>query len=63
MDDRVSPTGLIAGQRDLVILWHWRLGHPSLQKLRSVVHIGSSISTLGCVSCGLDKHHHISFPS
>ena len=30
LDDRVTPTGLLGGQPDLVLLWHWRLGHPSL---------------------------------
>jgi len=33
LDDEVSLTGLIAGQHDPVLLWHWRLGHPSLQNL------------------------------
>ena len=32
LDDRVTPTGLVAGQPDPVLLWHWRLGHPSLQR-------------------------------
>jgi len=63
MDDGVSPTRLVAGHPDFILLWHWRLGHPSLQKLRSVVHVESFVSTLGCESCDLGKHHLISFPS
>ena len=43
LNDRVTPTGLVAGQPDLVLLWHWRLGHPSVQKLQSIIHVESSI--------------------
>jgi len=59
LDDGVSPTGLVAGHP--LLLWHWRLGHPSLQKHQSVIHVESSFSTLGCASCELSKHHRISF--
>jgi len=31
LDDGVSPTGLTASQPDPTLLWHWRLGYPSLQ--------------------------------
>jgi len=61
LDDGVSPTGLVAGQPDPILLWHWRLGHPSLQNLRSVISIESSFSTLGCASCEMDKHYRVSF--
>ena len=37
LDDRVTHTGLVAGQPYPVLLWHWRLGHPSVQKVRSVI--------------------------
>jgi len=30
LDEGVSPTGLVVGQPDPILLWHWRLGHPSL---------------------------------
>jgi len=63
LDDRVTPTGLVAGQPDLVLLWHWRLGHPSLQKIRSVIPVESSISSLGCEFCELGKHHRATFSS
>jgi len=63
LDDRVTPTGLVAGQPDLVLFWHWRLGHPSVQKLRSVIPIESSIFSLGCESCELGKHHRATFQS
>ena len=63
LDDRVTPTGLVAGQSDLVLLWHWRLGHPSVQKLQSVIPIESFISSLDCESCELGKHHRATFQS
>ena len=30
LNDSVSPPGLVVGQLDPTLLWHWRLGHPSL---------------------------------
>ena len=63
LEDRVTPTGLVAGQSDPVLLWHWRLGHPSLQKIRSIIPVESSISSLCCESCELGNHHHATFPS
>ena len=59
----MSPTGLVAGQPDPILLWHWLLGHPSLQKFRSVISVESSFSTLDCASCEIGKHHHVFFPS
>jgi len=56
----VTPTGLVAGQPDPVLHWHWRLGHPSVQKLRFVIPIEFSISSLGCESC---EHHRATFQS
>ena len=62
--NRVSPTGLVAGQPDAVLLWHWRpVGHPSVQKLRSVVSSESYVSTLGYESCELGKHHCATYQS
>ena len=63
LDDQVTLTGLVAGQLDPVLLWHWRLGHPSVQKLRSVIPIESSIPSLACESCELGKHHRATFQS
>ena len=63
LDDGVSPTGLVAGQHDPILLRYWRLGHPSLQKLRLVISVESSFSTLGCASYEMGKHHRISFQS
>jgi len=59
----VSSTSLIVDQPDPTLLWHWRLGHPSLQKFQSVVHVESFVSTLSCASCELDKHHCLFFES
>ena len=50
LDDRMGPAGLVAGQHDPDLLWHWRLGHPSLQKIQSIIPVESSISYLGCES-------------
>ena len=63
LDDRVTRTGLVADQPDPVLLWHWHLGYPSVQKLQSVIPIESSVSSLGCKSCKLGKHHHTTFQS
>jgi len=63
LDNRVTPTGLVAGQPDPVLLWCWRLGHPSLQKIWSIISVESSISSLGCESCELGKHHCATFSS
>jgi len=46
-----------------VLLWHWRLGYPSVQRLRSVVPITSFVFTLGCESCELGKHHRATYQS
>ena len=55
-----SPTSFVAGQPDLILIWHLRLGHPSLQKLRPVVLIESSVSSFACEFCELGKHRHFS---
>jgi len=63
LDDRVTPTGWVAGQPDPILLWHWRLGHPSLQKIRYVIFVESSISSFSRKSCELGKHHRATFQS
>ena len=59
----MTPTGLVAGHPDSILLWHWRMGHPSLQKIRSVIPVEFSVSSLGCEFCELGKHHRVIFPS
>ena len=54
---------MVAGYSDPVLLWHWRLGHPSIQKIWSVIPVESSISSLGCESYELGKHHHVTYRS
>jgi len=49
LDDGVSPTSLVTGQPDPILLWHWYLGHPLLQKFQSVIYVESSFSTFGCL--------------
>ena len=63
LDDRVTIIDLIAGQSDHVLLRYWRMGHPSVQKLQSVIPIESSISTLGYESCELGKHYCATYQS
>jgi len=63
LDDRVTPTVLVADQPDQVLLWHWSLGHLSLQQLQFVVPITSFVSSLGCESCELGKHHRATYQS
>jgi len=59
----VSHTGLVAGQPDPILLLHWCWGHPSLQKLWSVIFVESSFSTLGCAFYEMGKHHRVFFLS
>ena len=63
LDNKVFPTGFIAGQPDPILLKHWCLGHPSMQKLQSVVRVESFIFSLGCESCELGKHHRVTYQS
>ena len=59
----MSPIVFIAGQPDPILLWHWCLGHPSVQKLWSVVPIEFSIFSLDCESFELDKYHRVTYQS
>ena len=63
LDDRVTSTGLVKGQSDPVLLWYWRLGHPSVQKFWSVIPVESPIFSLDCESCKLRKTHPATFQS
>ena len=44
------------------LLLHSRLGHPSLSKFRKLVPHFSSLSSLECESCQLEKHTRVLFP-
>ena len=44
------------------LLIHGRLDHPSLSKFQKLVPHFSSLSSLRCESCQLEKHTHVSFP-
>ena len=44
------------------LLFHSRLGHPSLSKFRKSVPHFFSLSSLECELCQLGKHTHVSFP-
>ena len=46
---------------DFPDLSHKRLGHPSLSKLQNMVPRLSSLSTLDCESCQLEKHTRATF--
>ena len=63
LDDRATPTSLVAYQPNYILLWHWSLGHPSVQKLQSVVLITSFVSYLGCEFCKLGNHHRATYQS
>jgi hypothetical protein len=43
--------------------WHFRLGHPSLAKLKSAIPALSHVPSLECEACQLGKHHVSSFSS
>lgn len=42
---------------------HCRLGHPSLQNLKSLVLLCCQIESLQCEACQLGKHHRVPFAS
>jgi len=63
LDNRVTLMSLVAGQPDSVLLWHWHLGHPSVQTMWFVIPVESSILSLGCESCEIGKHHRATFQS
>ena len=44
------------------LLLHCCLGHPSLSKFRKLVPHFSSLSSLECESCQLEKHTRVLFP-
>ena len=56
------PRGLasVASTSKSSSIWHYRLGHPSHQKLQQALS-WCSVSRFDCESCQLGKHHHTSF--
>ena len=45
-----------------LLQWHFRLGYPSLVKLKLAIPGLSCVSSLDCKACQLGKHHRSSFP-
>jgi len=48
------------------MLWHSRLGHPSLKYLKTVfpkLFVDQDFSSFQCEICELAKHHQNSFPA
>ena len=52
---------LLALSTEAPLLLHSRLGHPSLSKFRKLVPHFSSLSSLECESCRLEKHTRVLF--
>ncbi|RVW90294.1 Retrovirus-related Pol polyprotein from transposon RE1 [Vitis vinifera] len=57
-----SPSPAVCISTDAPLLIHNRLGHPSLSKFQKMVPSFSSLSSLACESCQLEKHTRVSFP-
>jgi len=62
-DDTLHSSLTTISPFDTPLQWHHRLGHPSLQKLRQVIPIESSLSKLECESCQLGWHRQASYSS
>ncbi|XP_077249475.1 uncharacterized protein LOC143888982 [Tasmannia lanceolata] len=58
-----SPPRHILHNSVVSYLWHCRLGHPSLQKLRQLSVVSSTVQSFDCESCELGKHCRVPFPS
>ena len=64
LDDCASVSSLgVVSSSDTPMQWHCQLGHLSLQKLKQVLSIESSVSSLECEFCKLEKFHRASYPS
>ena len=61
--DASTPSPLQACLAADPYVWHYRLGHPVLPKLKSFVNVPASLRVFKCEACELGKHHRISFPS
>ena len=53
---------VVCASTDAPFLIHSRLGHPSLSKFQKVVTRFSTLLSLVCESCQLEKHTCVSFP-
>ena len=56
------PSSTLCTSTDEPLLVHHRLCHPKISKLRKMVSRFSSLSSLECESCQLEKHTRVSFP-
>ena len=62
--DRCVSSSLVASHLSILTLQHHcRLGHPSLQNLKSLVLSCRQIESLQCEECQLGKHHRVPFAS
>lgn len=57
------PTSSVLSAAVSPLQWHFRLGHPSLQKLKLLVPNLSPALSLECEACQLGKHHRAFFPN
>ena len=57
-----TPSSTVCTSTDDPLLVHRRLSHPNISKLRKMVSCFSSLSSLECESCQLEKHIRVSFP-
>ncbi|GKF39743.1 cysteine-rich receptor-like protein kinase 8, partial [Tanacetum coccineum] len=59
-----SPTVLSTSTKDSTILWHSRLGHPSISTLKQIKSLSISCNSVinECTVCPLAKNHASSFP-
>ena len=60
LTSKSSPA--ICVSTDAPLLIHSRLGHPSLSKFQKMVTRFSTLSSLACESCQLEKHSRVLFP-
>ena len=58
-----SPSSsIVCTSIDTPLLIHSRLGHPNISKFRVMVPRFSSLSSIECESCQLEKHNRVPFP-
>ena len=57
-----TPSSTVCTSTDEPLLVHRLLGHPNIAKLWKMVSRFSSLSSLECELCQLEKHTRVSFP-
>ena len=57
-----TPSSIVCTSTNEPLLFHRRLGHPNISKLRKMFSHFSSLSLLECESCQLGKHTRVLFP-